>query len=61
MEWYAGKATASGDSARRWGAAAAASNLLGIAGSVARFLGWIEFDVLGIAAASAGAQPRGCS
>ncbi|HUQ63879.1 MAG TPA: SLATT domain-containing protein [Acidimicrobiales bacterium] len=54
MRWYAGKAQANGDSARRWGATAAASNVIGIVGSVARFFGWVDFDILGIAAAAAG-------
>lgn len=54
MHWYANKAAANGDSARRWSRAAAASNVIGILGSGARFLGWVEFDILGIAAAAAG-------
>ncbi len=54
MHWYANKAESNGNSASRWGLIAAAANLVGIVGSLARFLGWIEVDVLGIAAAAAG-------
>ncbi len=54
MNWYAVNAAANRNSASRWGRVAAAANLVGVAGSLARFLGWIEIDVLGIAAAAAG-------
>lgn len=54
MRWYARKAKENGNGARRWGLVTAASNVIGIVGSVARFLGWIEFDILGIGAAAAG-------
>ena len=53
--WYLWKAELNAQSARRWGWFAAGANVVGFIGAGCRFLGWVEIDLLGIAAAAAGA------
>lgn len=53
--WYTGKAKANNRSASRWSVVAAVANLVGFGGAALRFVGWVEIDLLGVAAAAAGA------
>lgn len=52
--WYARKAKANATSAQRWATAGVAANLFGLFAAIGRFLGWIDVDLLGVAAAVAG-------
>jgi hypothetical protein len=53
--WYTDKASDNASSAKRWGYLTITANCLGIAGATARFFGWVDVDLLGLAAAVAGA------
>jgi hypothetical protein len=52
---YASKAADNAAKARRWAAVGVLANLFGLLAAIARFLGWLDVDLLGIAAAVAGA------
>ena len=53
--WYRGKAAANRKSADRWSLVNTAACVAGVAASFVRFAGWVDIDILGIAAALAGA------
>ena len=54
-EWYRAKAAANRAAGRRWLALAVAANAVGLAGAIGRFVDLYDADVLGVAAAVAGA------
>jgi SMODS and SLOG-associating 2TM effector domain 3/SMODS and SLOG-associating 2TM effector domain 1 len=53
-EWYATKAALNEERARLWTAIAVGANAFGAMGGLARAIGLIHFDLLGLAAAAAG-------
>lgn len=52
--WYSGKAKSNRDSRRRWASVLVVCYSIGFLGAAAKFLGWIDLDVLGVAAAAGG-------
>jgi hypothetical protein len=55
INWYAAKSKSNERGARRWGRATFGANIIGLLGAGGRFLGWIDIDILGVAAAGAAA------
>ena len=55
MTWYETKARTNDVSTKRWAFVVVVANVVGLLGAIARFLGWMDVDVLGLAAAAAGA------
>ena len=55
QEWYSGKADWNNSRAMRWGVALVAIDVFGLIAALARLVGWIELDILGIATTLAAA------
>lgn len=52
--WYSRKAIRNRESRRRWAAVLFVCYSIGFVGAAAKFLGWINLDILGVAAAAGG-------